>query len=104
MELIASLDDVDLGLRALDEAALASPAGEGLRALQARLEQAIAKLGAEHYPALGMTFDPHLHQAFSAVEMDGAGRDQIVDELRRGYRYEGRIIRYSLVQVANPRR
>jgi molecular chaperone GrpE (heat shock protein) len=36
--------------------------------------------------------------------MDGAGRDQIVDELRRGYRYEGRIIRYSLVQVANPRR
>ena len=104
MELIASLDDVDLGLRALDVDALASPAGEGLRALQARLEQAIAKLGAEHYPALGMTFDPHLHQAFSAVEMDGAGRDQIVDELRRGYRYEGRIIRYSLVQVANPRR
>lgn len=48
MELITTLDDVDLGLRGMSAQDLASPAGAGLLAMQGRLLQAIAKLGAEY--------------------------------------------------------
>ena len=103
MELITTLDDVDLGLRGMSAQDLASPAGAGLLAMQGRLLQAIAKLGAEYYPALGETFDPHRHKAMGSVSDPTLPENHVVDELRRGYLYRGRIVRYSLVRVANPR-
>ena len=56
----------------------------------------------EHYAALGETFDPHHHEAMGTVNDPTLPANYIVDELRRGFRYQGRIIRYSLVRVANP--
>lgn len=103
MELIKLLDDVDQGVRAVDQLGeRQTAAGKGLAALQANLLDSIAKLGGEYYPALGTTFDPHLHEAFGVVANPSLPANAVAEELRRGFIYQGRVIRYSLVRVANP--
>ena len=103
MRLIEALDEVDLGVRALSDAEIATPAGQSIVTVQARLLAAIEDLGATYYPAIGEHFDPTIHEAMGVVNNPDLPPDSVADELRRGYTYEGRVIRYSLVMVANPR-
>ncbi|HEY7658636.1 MAG TPA: nucleotide exchange factor GrpE [Burkholderiales bacterium] len=56
---------------------------------------------AEINPA-GQKFDPHRHQAISAVEAD-AEPNTVVQVLQKGYLLHDRVIRPALVLVAKPR-
>ena len=103
MRIIEALDEVDLGVRALSDDDLATPAGTTILTLQARLLDTLQDLGVTYYPAFHETFDPTIHEAMAAEHIAGLPPNTIIDELRRGFSYEGRIIRYSLVRVANPR-
>jgi molecular chaperone GrpE len=49
----------------------------------------------------GDAFDPNLHNAVAHVEDDGFGASQIADVLQKGYMYKDRVLRYSMVKVAN---
>lgn len=102
LELIAVLDDVDSGVRSLTARDIQTPAGSGILALRSRLLKAITSLGAEYRPALGACFDPYQHEAVSTVEDPTLPKNYIVDEFRRGFVYQNRILRYSQVRVANP--
>lgn len=57
--------------------------------------------GVEEIKALGETFDPELHEAVSSVQDDSKGEKEIVQEYRKGYRIGPRVIRHSMVVVAN---
>lgn len=58
-------------------------------------------LGVEPIEALGKSFDANLHNAVMHVEDESRGENEIVEELQRGYQYKGKVIRYSMVKVAN---
>ena len=55
----------------------------------------------EEIKALGETFDPELHEAVSSVQDDSKGEKEIVQEYRKGYKIGHRVIRHSMVVVAN---
>ena len=57
--------------------------------------------GVEEIPALGETFDPEIHEAISSVQDDTKGEKEIVQEYRKGYRIGHKVIRHSMVVVAN---
>ena len=58
-------------------------------------------LGVEPIEAVGKNFDANLHNAVMHVEDESRGENEIVEELQRGYQYKGKVIRYSMVKVAN---
>lgn len=58
-------------------------------------------LGIEEIPALGQQFDPNLHNAVMHVTDDAFGTNEIIEEMRKGYKYKDRIIRHTMVKVAN---
>lgn len=59
------------------------------------------KMGVEEIDCLGKTFDPNLHEAVMHEEDDTKAEKEIVDVFRKGYSISGRVVRHSMVKVAN---
>ena len=69
----------------------------GMRGTHAQLLDILTKEGLEVIFAVGEPFDPELHEA---VMSSGDGERLVVSqELRRGYRLHGRVIRATLVAL-----
>ena len=59
------------------------------------------KLGVEAIPAEGEHFDPTVHNAVMHVEDESLGENLVVQELQKGFRIGDKVIRFSMVKVAN---
>ncbi|MHC1747525.1 MAG: nucleotide exchange factor GrpE [Cellulosilyticaceae bacterium] len=51
--------------------------------------------------AVGATFDPNLHNAVLHIEDEELGENIVAEELQKGYLYKEKVIRHSIVKVAN---
>lgn len=74
---------------------------EGIAMIRKQVQDVLEKLGIEVIDCCGQAFDPNLHDAVMHVEDDTAGASTVVEELRKGYRRADRVIRHSVVKVAN---
>ena len=57
--------------------------------------------GVKEIETVGKTFDPELHEAVSLVVDENLGEKEIKEEFRKGYMIGNRVIRHSMVIVAN---
>ncbi|MBI5157637.1 MAG: nucleotide exchange factor GrpE [Acidimicrobiia bacterium] len=95
-DLLPVLDSFDGALAAAStpgDAALLT----GIRSTHQLLMDVLARQGLEAIPAIGLAFDPSLHEAVSG---GGTGHLVVTAEMRRGYSLRGRVLRPSLVAVA----
>lgn len=60
----------------------------------------LKRLGVEEINTLG-EFDPNLHEAVAHVSDDNFGKNTIVEVLQKGYIRNEKVIRHSIVKVAN---
>lgn len=65
-----------------------------------RVERALRQHGLEAIPAAGQRFDPEQMEVVEAVGDSGRPSGEVVDEVRRGYLWNGRVFRYAQVRVA----
>jgi molecular chaperone GrpE len=96
-EILPVLDDF--------ERALLAPSADpeyvkGMQMIYNRLADTLKKLGVEPIPAEGQKFDPHVHHAVEMVRRDDLEDHTILQELRRGYNFKGRLLRPAMVKVA----
>jgi molecular chaperone GrpE len=98
LELLPVLDDFERALTV--ESGDAAAYRRGVELIHAKLIDVLRKQGVQPIEALGADFDPHAHQAV-AHEVSPAHRDgEVIEELRRGYRLGGRLLRPAMVKVA----
>jgi molecular chaperone GrpE len=101
------MDDFDRAIEHVNQAPGASGAvAEGLRAIHKRLTDALRAQGVTPIESVGQQFDPTRHEAVGAVEA-GTCKSGIVlepgavtDETRRGYLWDGEVLRPASVHVA----
>ena len=74
---------------------------KGVEMTMSQLREVLSKLGIQEIPALGETFDPNLHNAVMHVEDENAGENTIVEVFQAGFRNGDKVIRFSMVKVAN---
>ncbi len=82
------------------------PPGEialGLKMLHKQLTEVLYSEGLEEIQAVGHPLDPELHEVVSYVEADDKPESTVVEEIRKGYVLNGKVIRPSLVVVSKPR-
>jgi len=72
----------------------------GLGMLQKQLTEILGAEGLSDVPAVGEPLDPARHEVVSYVERDDLPENTVVEEVRRGYLLNGRLIRPSLVIVS----
>lgn len=63
-------------------------------------QDSFAKLGVEEIDASG-EFDPNLHNAVMHVEDEELGKNVVVEVFQKGYKKDDKIIRHTMVKVAN---
>ncbi|MBE7017931.1 MAG: nucleotide exchange factor GrpE [Ruminococcaceae bacterium] len=66
-----------------------------------QLCEVFKKLGVEEIEAVGKTFDPNFHNAVMHVEDEEKGESEIVEEFQKGFKVGDKVIRFSMVKVAN---
>ncbi|MBR1659679.1 MAG: nucleotide exchange factor GrpE [Oscillospiraceae bacterium] len=66
-----------------------------------QLMEVFKKLGVEPIEALGQKFDPTRHNAVMHVDDEAYGENEVVQELQKGFILGEKVIRFSMVKVAN---
>ena len=74
---------------------------KGIELVLKQFKDTLKSKGVEEIKALGETFDPELHEAVSSIQDDTKGEKEIIQEYRKGYKIGTKIIRHSMVVVAN---
>ena len=76
----------------------------GVDLIVKQMEEVLRSLNVQPVETVGATFDPRIHEALEKVERDDLPDNQVLDEVRRGYRIRERLLRPALVRVvSNPR-
>ena len=65
-----------------------------------RVERLLPQYGLEPIACGGRQFDPELMEVLEAVDAPGRPPGTVVEEVRRGYRWNGKLLRFALVTVA----
>jgi molecular chaperone GrpE len=99
-KLLGVLDDFDRALENVPEDAH-DPWVEGVRLTERKLRSVLESEGVTPIPAVGERFDPNLHEAVVHEDTADHPDNEVIGELQRGYRLHDRVIRPSLVRVAN---
>ncbi len=77
------------------------PLAKGLELTLKSFAETLEKMGVSEIPALGKQFDPNVHNAVMHVEDEAFGENEIVEVLMKGYIKGDKVLRYSMVKVAN---
>ena len=74
---------------------------KGIELVLKQFKDVLNSRGVIEIETIGKTFDPELHEAVSSIQDDTKGEKEIVQEYRKGYKIGDRVIRHSMVVVAN---
>ena len=74
---------------------------QGIELVLKQFKDVLKSKGVEEIKALGETFDPELHEAVGSIQDESLGEKEIAQEYRKGYKIGNRVIRHSIVVVAN---
>ena len=87
--------------RALAQTPADDPARKGLEGIMNQYNAALSQLGVTAIEAVGQPFDANRHNAVMHIEDDAYGEGVVVEEFEKGFCIGDRVLRYSVVKVAN---
>ena len=92
------LDNFNL---ALGSGGTAEQLRAGVELIVKQMEEVLRSLNVQPVETVGTQFDPRNHEALESVERHDVPDQQVVDEVRRGYRIKDRLLRPALVRIAS---
>ena len=97
-ELLPVIDNFERALKveSTDKALFA-----GVEMIYKQMMGLLEKMHVTPIEAIGKEFDPNLHNAIMHIDDEALGENMVAEELQKGYLYKEKVIRHSLVKVAN---
>lgn len=74
---------------------------DGVQMIVRQFKDTLQSIGVEEIKAKGEKFDPKYHYAVAHIDDSSFGENEIIEELQRGYIINEKVIRHSMVKVAN---
>lgn len=100
-KLLPVMDNFELALVTITQHDETGNLSSGVAMIQRQLKEVLEREGLTPINAVDEIFDPQLHEAIMQVQAEaGQADNQIVEELRKGYRFKEKVIRPSMVKVA----
>lgn len=97
-EILPAIDNFE---RALDAETDDESYKNGIRMIFNQLQDILKKIGVTEIEALNQPFDPKIHSAIKQIDDENFGENTVCQVFQKGYRLGDRIIRHSMVAVAN---
>ena len=77
------------------------PQKQGVTMIYEQFKSILTANGVHEIEALGVEFDPNVHNAVMHVEDPELGENTIAEVFEKGYKTDDKVLRYSMVKVAN---
>ena len=74
---------------------------KGIELVLKQFKDVLTANGVKEIEAVGQPFDPELHEAVSMIQDEKLGEKVVAQEYRKGYMIGNKVIRHSMVVVAN---
>ena len=74
---------------------------QGVELVLKQFKDVLTANGIQEIETVGQVFDPELHEAVASVQDENLGEKIIKQEYRKGYKIGNKVIRHSMVVVAN---
>jgi molecular chaperone GrpE len=74
---------------------------KGVEMVLKMFKDTLAKNDVEELPSAGSSFDPNFHNAVMHVVDENLEENVVVEVFEKGYKYKDKIVRHSMVKVAN---
>jgi molecular chaperone GrpE len=100
-KLLTVADDFDRAMSQMPPELATTGWAEGLWAIDRKLRQLLESEGLTPIEAEGKPFDPREHDAIAHEETTAVPDGTVLSEFQKGYRIRDRVLRPSLVTVAN---
>jgi molecular chaperone GrpE len=105
-DLLPLVDDLERALAAAGQSGESSTQTvanyrAGIELIHRQLAELLRKRNVTPIEAKGADFDPHVHQAVATEPSDSHRDNEVIEELRRGYRLGERLLRPAMVKVAS---
>ena len=98
--ILGVLDDFDRALESVPEDVHEGWL-DGIRLVERKLQALLEAEGVKPIEAIGQPFDPNLHEAVVHEDTTEYPDNTVIGEVQRGYLLHERVLRPSLVRVAN---
>lgn len=95
---LPTMDDMILAANALKSDPSLQGALDGVMLVLQNFEKTLKQLGVEEIST--EMFDPEMHEAISQVQSEGKTSGTIITVLKKGFLFEGKVLRHAQVIVA----
>ena len=100
-KLLTVLDNLDRAAAVDVEKADAKSVVDGVNKILEQAKEVFSKMGVEEIPAKGEKFNPEIHSAVMHEENEEYDENTVSEVFLKGYKMGDRVIRHSMVKVAN---
>ena len=100
LKIIPILDNFELAEKNISSEVKNNEEIKGLLQIKNQLEDFLKKQGVEEIESVGKKFDINLHEAVEELEVNGKEPGVVLEEVKKGYTMQGRVIRIAKVKVS----
>ena len=100
-KMLPVVDNFERGLAAIPEAEKGGPVASGMEMIYKQIMTTLEGLGVTPIDALNKPFDPNFHNAVMTEDTDEYESGKVSGVLQKGYTLNGKVIRPTMVKVAN---
>ena len=100
LKIIPILDNFELAEKNISSEVKNNEEIKGLLQIKNQLDDFLKKQGVEEIESVGKKFDINLHEAVEELEVNGKEPGVVLEEVKKGYTMQGRVIRIAKVKVS----
>ena len=100
LKILPVVDNFERGLGAMTDADKQSSFAQGIEMIYKQLTKVLEDEGVTVIEAQGKEFDPMLHNAVMQQPSEEYESGIVIQELQKGYKYKDKVLRHSMVMVA----
>lgn len=99
-KLLPVVDDFERGIAAMSDDDKATSFAQGMEMIYKKMMGILENAGVTAIEAVGREFDPNFHNAVMQAASEEYESGVVTQELQKGYMYKEKVIRHSMVIVA----
>ena len=99
LKILPILDNFNVAMKKLPENLKNEENVKGMLQIKTQLQDFLKNQGLEEIKTVGERFDPNLHEVVGAVEMEDKEPGMIVEEIQKGYKLYGKVIRPAKIKI-----
>jgi len=103
IEFLPIVDSLEIAEKHIKQAKDFDAVRQGVDMIHGQIQKFLKELGVEKIKTVGEKFDPNMHEVIEVLDTDEGKEDEITEELKPGYKLNGKLLRPASVKITRRR-